>query len=72
MTTHYLHDTRIILILLTQVGLQQIFSNSANFSNMIEAESDFRISKIVQKAFIEVDEHGTETAKVFGMIYCEY
>ncbi|KAK9731417.1 Serpin (serine protease inhibitor) [Popillia japonica] len=51
---------------LKEVGLQQIFSNSANFSNMIEAESDFRISKIVQKAFIEVDEHGTETAKVFG------
>lgn len=45
---------------LESLGLRQAFSSAADFSAM--AEAPLTISKVVQKAFIEVDERGTEAA----------
>ncbi|KAK9731420.1 Serpin (serine protease inhibitor) [Popillia japonica] len=52
---------------LKEIGLQDIFTNSANFSNMIEGEPNLRINQVIQKAFIEVNEEGAEAAAATGI-----
>ncbi|KRT81056.1 hypothetical protein AMK59_6110 [Oryctes borbonicus] len=47
---------------LKQIGLGDIFSSYANFSNMIASDEGFTIGKVIQKVFIEVSEKGTEAA----------
>ncbi|KAK9731418.1 Serpin (serine protease inhibitor) [Popillia japonica] len=47
---------------LIEIGLQNIFTNSANLSNMIEGPSNLFIQRVIQKAFIEVNEEGAEAA----------
>ncbi|KAI4455250.1 serine protease inhibitor serpin [Holotrichia oblita] len=51
----------------TELGLGGIFTNSADFSNMIEDEKHLVISKVLQKAFIEVNEKGSEAAAATGI-----
>ena len=46
------------------MGMSEMFSNSANFSGM--ADTSLKVDKVVQKAFIEVNEEGTEAAAVTG------
>jgi len=50
--------------LLFQMGLSIPFSNNANFNGI--TETPLKISKVVQKAFIEVNEEGSEAAAVTG------
>jgi len=50
--------------LLFQMGLTTPFSNNANFTGITEVP--LKISKVVQKAFIEVNEEGSEAAAVTG------
>jgi serpin B len=45
---------------LTKLGLGQAFSNQANFS--LFAREPLKIDKVKHKAFVEVDEEGTEAA----------
>ena len=47
---------------LEALGMQQAFSNSADFSEM--AEASLKISMVKQKTFIDVNEKGTEAAAV--------
>ncbi|XP_063903064.1 leukocyte elastase inhibitor-like isoform X9 [Zophobas morio] len=48
---------------LTKLGLGEIFSpGSADFSGMITAKEQLYVSKVIQKAFIEVNEEGAEAA----------
>jgi serine protease inhibitor len=47
------------------MGLGHMFSNAADFSGISTAEP-LKISKVIQKAFIEVSEEGTEAAAASG------
>ncbi|XP_008551577.1 antichymotrypsin-2 [Microplitis demolitor] len=51
---------------LQDVGITQMFKDTADFSGIIK-NTKLKVSKIIQKAFIEVNEEGTEAAAVTGM-----
>jgi serpin B len=44
------------------MGISYIFSNAANFSNLLDKPDSVQVSKVVHKAFIEVNEEGTEAS----------
>ncbi|KAB0352921.1 hypothetical protein FD754_017778 [Muntiacus muntjak] len=46
--------------LLKQMGVQKIFSPWSDLSNLAVTERNLKVSKILQRAMIEVDEEGTE------------
>ncbi|XP_012271541.1 antichymotrypsin-2 isoform X2 [Orussus abietinus] len=45
---------------LSKIGLQGIFADDANFSNM--SNVPLKVNRVIQKAFIEVNEDGSEAA----------
>lgn len=51
-----------------QLGINSAFSDSADFSRITEGESQFKISAVVHKVFIKVDESGTEAAAATGAV----
>ncbi|XP_066141296.1 serine protease inhibitor 3/4-like isoform X4 [Euwallacea fornicatus] len=53
---------------LKKIGLGEIFSSKANFSEMLESPEQLVVSKVIQKAFIEVNEEGTEAAAASAAI----
>ncbi|XP_066247831.1 antichymotrypsin-2-like isoform X3 [Euwallacea similis] len=53
---------------LEKIGLGEIFTNKANFSGMLESPEQLFVSEVIQKAFIEVNEEGTEAAAATGLI----
>uniref|UniRef100_A0A0N4ZGJ6 SERPIN domain-containing protein n=1 Tax=Parastrongyloides trichosuri TaxID=131310 RepID=A0A0N4ZGJ6_PARTI len=61
-SSHRLKET------LKKIGLKKAFSDSADFSKICKDER-LSISQIIQKAFIEVDEEGTEAAAVTSVIF---
>ncbi|KAL4148666.1 hypothetical protein QTP88_002838 [Uroleucon formosanum] len=48
---------------LSNLGCPTMFSQAANFSNIVE-NGKLKVSKVLHKAFIDVDEYGTEAAAV--------
>lgn len=46
------------------MGLSEPFSNAANFNGI--SDERLKIDKVVQKAYIEVNEEGSEAAAVTG------
>ena len=59
-----------IFFFVIQLGLGEIFNPSAaNFSGMISSKESLFVSKIVQKAFIEVNEEGAEAAAATGKLF---
>ncbi|XP_050315394.1 uncharacterized protein LOC126749734 isoform X8 [Anthonomus grandis grandis] len=50
------------------MGLKRAFTEQADFGDMIKNEA-LQISKVVQKAFIEVNEEGSEAAAATGLMY---
>ncbi len=59
------HETDLIPVL-EQLGMEIAFSNQADFGQMTSEPA--RISKILHKAVIEVNEEGSEAAAVTGVI----
>ena len=49
------------------MGMGKMFSNEADFSGI--SESPLKVSKVVQKAFIQVDEEGAEAAAATGKFF---
>ncbi|VVC33666.1 Hypothetical protein CINCED_3A010295 [Cinara cedri] len=52
---------------LSNLGCPKMFSRDANFSNIVD-DTELYVSKVVHKAYVEVDEEGTEAAAATGMI----
>ncbi|KRF97545.1 uncharacterized protein Dwil_GK20760, isoform C [Drosophila willistoni] len=50
-----------------KLGMSRMFSDSANFSGMLESPEALKVSAIIHKAFIEVNEQGTEAAAATAM-----
>lgn len=55
---------------LQEMGLREAFTNSANFSKM-DPENFVRISEIYHKAFVEINEEGTEAAAATAVVIIE-
>lgn len=51
---------------LLQLGMGRMFSNAAEFPDLLESNEPLKISKAVHKAFIEVNEEGTKAAAATG------
>ncbi|CAI6353357.1 unnamed protein product [Macrosiphum euphorbiae] len=50
---------------LSNLGCPTMFTSEANFSNIVE-DGELYVSKVSHKAYIDVDENGTEAAAVTG------
>ncbi|XP_062134413.1 uncharacterized protein LOC133844443 isoform X3 [Drosophila sulfurigaster albostrigata] len=51
-----------------QLGMTHLFSNEADFSKMLQSPEELKVSKIIHKAFIDVNEKGTEAAAATGVL----
>jgi serpin B len=47
---------------LQNMGMQKIFSDGAELGELLDGIGNLKVSDVLQKAFIEVDENGTEAA----------
>lgn len=52
--------------------MERMFSHGAEFGNLLETEENLMVSKVVHKAFIEVNEEGAEAAAATGKFLLFY
>lgn len=48
--------------------MSRMFSNAAEFGKMLKSSEPLQVSKVIHKAFIEVNEKGTEAAAATGKL----
>lgn len=52
-----------------QLGMIDMFGDNADLKGIIETNEPLKVSKAIHKAFIEVNEDGTEAAAATGNIH---
>ncbi|XP_002015536.2 uncharacterized protein LOC6590792 [Drosophila persimilis] len=51
-----------------QLGMSKMFGNNAEFNKMLQSPEQLKVSAIIHKAFIDVNEEGTEAAAATGAV----
>jgi serpin B len=54
------------------MGLRKMFQDGAEFENLIEQSAQIKVSKVIHKAFIEVNEEGVIAAAGVASDYIVY
>ncbi|GAB0096979.1 uncharacterized protein DMENIID0001_125650 [Sergentomyia squamirostris] len=53
---------------LQKLGMGKMFSNAAEFEDMLVENEPLKVSKVIHKAFIDVNEEGAEAAAATGLV----
>lgn len=54
-----------------QMGIKQIFANNANLNGLLATPEPLKVSTVIQKCFIKIDENGAEAAAATAISkYC--
>lgn len=53
-------------LIVTQMNITDMFSDNADFSELLDSREPLYVSSAVHKAFISVDEEGSEAAAATG------
>jgi serpin B len=56
---------------LQNLGMQRMFTSKAEFGELLESDEDILVSDVLQKTFIDVNEHGIEAAAATAVIMVE-
>lgn len=52
------------------MGMGKMFTDAADFSELLNSDEALKVSKVVHKAFIEINEEGAEAAAATGRNCC--